>query len=112
MADDVSGMFQYIRDDLGAFRKEVNERLDKLVTQDAFDAERRRGDELRAALGQDLVEERESRIEADRTEKSERVAAHALIEKRSKQMWAGVQWGVGTLVALAGVIVAFLAIVR
>ncbi|WP_281265477.1 hypothetical protein [Curtobacterium sp. 9128] len=51
--------FRLIREDIASFRTETNQRLDKLVTQDAFEAEKRRTDDRFAALGKDVVDNRE-----------------------------------------------------
>jgi hypothetical protein len=65
MADDVTTLLGYLRQDLATFRGEVNARLDRLVTQDAFSAEQRRVDELVANLTKDLTREREERLAED-----------------------------------------------
>lgn len=48
--------FKLIREDIASFRTETNQRLDKLVTQDAFEAEKRRTEDRFAALGRDVVD--------------------------------------------------------
>ena len=52
---------QIVLDELRALRTDMNARLDKLVTQEAFAAEQRRVDQRHDSLGQDVVDERESR---------------------------------------------------
>ena len=52
--------------------KGLNERLDKLVSQDAFQAEQRRRDEQIADLRADIAEERTARIAALKDEKQGR----------------------------------------
>lgn len=65
MADDITTLLGYLRQDLATFRVEVNSRLDKLVTQDAFNGEQKRVDALIRNLTTDLVREREERVAED-----------------------------------------------
>ena len=52
---------QIVLDELRALRIDMNARLDRLVSQEAFSAEQRRVDDRHAALGQDVVDERLAR---------------------------------------------------
>lgn len=107
---DLSSLLQYIRDDLAAFRTEFNARIDKLVSQDAFEGERRRVDQQHEALAKDLQEEREARIAGDaeargafeagiKAERMEREKSHAETDQRSRRAWWMVRWTVGTMLA-------------
>lgn len=62
---DITTLLGYLRQDLATFRVEVNSRLDKLVTQDAFNGEQKRVDALIRNLTNDLVREREERVAED-----------------------------------------------
>ncbi|WGL50635.1 hypothetical protein P5P86_11735 [Nocardioides sp. BP30] len=53
---------------------QTNARLDKLVTQDAFQAEQRRVEDRLKAIEREQAEEKADRIEAVATEKREREA--------------------------------------
>lgn len=55
---------QVVLGELRSLRSEMNQRLDRLVTTEAFAAEQRRVDQRHDALGQDIVDERESRKSA------------------------------------------------
>lgn len=52
---------QIVLDELRALRADMNARLDRLVTQEAFAAEQRRVDERHATLGVDVAGERLAR---------------------------------------------------
>lgn len=104
-------LFQMIREDIAAFRRETNERLDKLVSQDAFEAERRRRDEQHAALVQDIADERASRVADIERERAARVVAvkeeRDMREKvedelraRSAVIGLWIRWGLGFVVGL------------
>lgn len=108
--DPTGGYFHLIREDLIAFRKEVNERLDKLVTQDAFDGERRRVDGLIARLGQDIVGEAVARREAIAAEEAARQKVINELEQKGARTGLWVRWAVGLIVGIPATITALIAV--
>lgn len=108
--DDPTGYFHLIREDLLAFRKEVNERLDRLVTQDAFEGERRRVDGLIARLGQDIVAEAVARREAVTEEQTARQKDMAELEKKGARTGLWVRWAVGLIIGIPSTITALIAV--
>lgn len=101
MADVPQDLFSLLRSDIRDLRDDFNARLDRLVSQEAFSAEQKRRDELHAALGQDLVDERIAREKAIAVERDARKTALAETDQRSRRAWSSVRWTVGTLIALA-----------
>lgn len=108
--DDSTSYFRLIREDLMDFRKEVNERLDKLVTQDAFDGERRRVDGLIARLGQDLVAEAAARREADAAEEVARRKVVDELEQKGARTGLWVRWTVGLIIGIPSTVGALIAL--
>lgn len=100
-------MFGLIRADLLAFRQEVNGRLDKLVTQDAFDGERRRVDGLIQGMAKDVADERDARKEADAAEKAARIAEVDILAKKSANTGLWIRWGVGLVIGIPSAWFAF-----
>ncbi|MFF9565720.1 hypothetical protein ACF1AJ_20395 [Leifsonia sp. NPDC014704] len=122
MAEEPS-LFQMIREDIAAFRRETNDRLDRLVSQDAFEAERRRRDEQHAALVQDIADERAARVADIERERAARVVAvkeeRDMREKveeelRAKNAVVGlwVRWGLGFVVGLPAAALALWALLQ
>lgn len=119
---------QIILDELRGTRREINDRLDKLVTNEAFQAEQRRVDErheehTRATNAEhlairELVDEkvREAKAEAKaETEASTKgwKGANAERDKREESRWNWFKWAVGILftalalaVSVVGVVLA------
>lgn len=106
-----ASLFSLLREDIAAFRRETNERLDKLVSQDAFEAERRRRDELHAALVQDLADERVARAADIERERASRIAAvnaerdarekvTAELQAKNATIGLWVRWGLGFVIGL------------
>ena len=99
---------QIILDEVRAVRTDMNTRLDKLVTTEAFAAEQRRVDQQFTNLGQDIVDERvarglalaaesTTRREADDAETKSRKDADDAIRAtaaRSAFLWRWVTTGV------------------
>ncbi|UAJ78302.1 hypothetical protein IT072_02320 [Leifsonia sp. ZF2019] len=118
---DEPSLFQLLREDIAAFRRETNERLDKLVSQDAFEAERRRRDELHASLIQDIAEERTARTADIERERASRIAAvkeerdardKVVLDLQAKNAATGlwIRWGIGFVVGLPAAGIALWAI--
>lgn len=101
MADDVAQLLNYVRQDLAAFRQEVNTRLDRLVTQDAFEAERRRVDERIAGIGRELNAEKLARKE-EATEFRGEIA----------KIGVWVRWSLSLAIAVPGAVGAILIILK
>jgi len=110
MPGDEDSLFGLLRGDLAEFRREMNQRLDRLVTQDAFEAERRRVDERHAQLGQDLVDEREARVLADKNERDARKQAQAELDKKAAATGLWIRWGVSLVVGIPAALVAMWAL--
>ena len=91
MTHDTPDPFNLILSSLRDFRQEVNARLDRLVTQEAFQAEQRRVDERNADLAKDIADEQAARIRA-----------FGELEKKSDRLKGWIRWLVGVaLVPLA-----------
>lgn len=121
MADDLTTLLGYLRQDLATFRAEVNARFDRLVTQDAFAAEQRRRDEVHAELGKDVAENKaaaEAALRAERQarkaeideERRARLAAQASTDARSRKAWTAVRWTITTVIALSATVAAIWAL--
>ena len=117
---------QIILDELRATRREVNDRLDGLVTQQAFEAEQRRIDERHESH---IRTESEARVEADGAlgRKIDGVASAATVmvdgvreefkkalgeesARRARLASLG-KWGFGTLVGVAALAVSILSLI-
>jgi len=102
----VDGLNNSLRDGLA----QINARLDRLVSQDAFEAERRRVDERLAALGADVVEEKTDRLSAVESEKQAREQGDKIqqsqLDKLGNRIWGAV---VGALIPI-GLFIADIAI--
>lgn len=90
MTDDIPPrLFEILRADLATFRTEVNARLDRAVSADAFAAEQRRVDDRFSAQGREIGELRASQA----------------------KVGAWVRWAVGFAISLPAAGVAFQALV-
>lgn len=89
-----------------SIRSEFNQRLDRLVTTEAFAAEQRRVDERLSAMGQDIVDERLARQDelnkaiADRKEQLDKV------HDRIAKLTANMRWIASSVLLPIGLFVA------
>ncbi len=104
------GNFKVLREDLAAFRNEMNTRLDRLVSQDAFEGERRRVDERMAQLGKELVDEVSARKLAVAAEEKSRTLVVQELERRNARTGSWIRWTIGVLLGGGGVVATVLAI--
>ncbi|MGN6324504.1 hypothetical protein [Pseudolysinimonas sp.] len=100
--DTFDRFFGLLRDDLATFRREVNERLDKLVSADAFAAEQRRVDERIKVVDDKLNAEVEARKAAMAAEEAARKLMAAELEKKNARTGSWIRWTIGTLLGLGG----------
>ena len=99
---------QIILDEVRAVRSDMNARLDKLVTTEAFTAEQRRVDQQFANQGQDIVDERiarglaiaieaTTRREADDAEVLAREKAASAAATAAARTVVWFRWAIGVL---------------
>lgn len=105
-------LFDLLRSDIRDMRTDFNQRLDKLVSTDAFTAEQRRRDDQYLELGKDIQQERIDRETAVRHEKEAREKAHEQTDARSRRAWSGVRWAIVAVISIAGVVAAYLTVWR
>lgn len=99
--DELKALRQEQTAGFNAIRAEFNQRLDRLVTTEAFTAEQRRVDERFAAMGQDIVDERLARVDAfDKA------------NERMAKLAANVRWVASALLLPIGLFVAGLVLGR
>lgn len=93
-------LFNLIRSDLRDFRSEVNKRLDTLVSQSSFDAERRRVDDRLKDLADDIAAEREARTLAVEQERLARKRYEEAEGKKNERTGIWVRWGVTAAIGI------------
>lgn len=88
---------------------QANARLDKLVSQDAFQAEQRRVDDRLAALAADMASEKADRVKADEEEKRERETGDGRQQTQLDKFAGNFRWLFASMVIpIACVILAWL----
>jgi hypothetical protein len=106
MTDELpTSLFNILRDDVSGMRKEINTRLDKLVTREAFEAEQRRVDAKISDLGTDLVNETKARTDGDTDiRNTASIAADTARKAQQLQQTRRVSLNQGLLIALVSVL--------
>lgn len=89
-----------------SLRAEFNQRLDRLVTTEAFTAEQRRVDERMAAMGQDIVDERLARQEELAKAIADRKVDYDKIHDRINKLGANMRWVASSVLLPIGLFVA------
>lgn len=89
-----------------SLRAEFNQRLDRLVTTEAFTAEQRRVDERLASLGQDIVDERLARQDELNKAIADRKDAFDKVHDRIAKLTANMRWIASSVLLPIGLFVA------
>lgn len=88
---------------------QINTRLDKLVSQDAFQAEQRRVEDRLKAIEREQAEEKADRISANETEKRERLAGDKQQQTQLDKFGTNFRWLFASMVIpIACVVLAWL----
>jgi hypothetical protein len=88
---------------------QINARLDKLVSQDAFQAEQRRRDDQYATLMADIADEKAERVAAIEAEKRARERGDAAQQAQLDKADANRRWlWAAVVIPIAGIIVTVL----
>ena len=114
--DDASGLEKligYIRQDVQNLDRKIDDRFDKMVSAEAFRAERERVDGKIAQLGSELIEEREARLAAvAELEQSAKEASAKAEQAHTERLRTKAAWKqgivIGLIVALGGGVVTLL----
>jgi hypothetical protein len=99
--------FGLLREDITAMRLDMNARLDRLVTQDAFSAEQRRVNEELARVKADQATEATTRATADANEAAARKADNEALESKQAKNGVWIRWGVGLAIGIPGAYIAW-----
>lgn len=89
-----------------SLRAEFNQRLDRLVTTEAFAAEQRRVDERLAAMGQDIVDERLARQDELNKAITDRKEQFEKVHDRIAKLTANMRWVASSVLLPIGLFVA------
>jgi len=87
--------------------RQIDAKVDKLVTREVFDAEARRVDERFASQGQDIVDERVAREKAVLEVEQDLMKAVETVESRLDSIVAAARWALGGVGAVLLAVLVF-----
>lgn len=101
---------EQLREDSKAGFSQLNQRLDRLVTTDAFAAEQRRVDDRLKDLADDIASERADRVAAVADEKTLREAGDARQQTQLDKLTTNIRWVAASIALPVGLFIANLVI--
>ncbi|WP_235739006.1 hypothetical protein [Nocardioides alcanivorans] len=95
-------------EDLTTGLAQLNQRLDRLVSTDAFNAEQRRVDDRLKDLADDIAGERAARVAAQETERSERKEGDKAQQATLDKLTTNLRWVAASIILPIALFVATL----